>query len=272
MATLPFPCVANPLTAGGIQSAMDALGIDTAILWAVLSVETKGCGFFESRRPEILFERHIFSRLTGGEWDTTAPDVSNPLRGDYGASGDFQYGRLGKAYGLDRSAEEAALQSTSWGLGQILGTNASSVGFATVRDMIAAMTTSEDLQLQATVNFILSNDLQKYLQTKNWAAYANGYNGHDYAKNHYDTNLAKAYTLYQDTMRQPDLTVRAAQLMLMLLGFNPGGIDGVIGSHTLTALHRFQSQSRLALTVTINTNVLTELTAALPPPSALLLS
>lgn len=272
MATLPFPCTATPLSEDGIQSATTALGIDAATLWAMLHVETKGCGYFGSRRPQILFERHLFSRLTHGAWDASAPDVSNPVAGGYGAGGDFQYTRLGKAFSLDPSAQDAALQSASWGLGQVLGSNAVSVGFSNVQDMVAAMAASEDQQLQAVVGYILANKLQQALQTQNWAAYAAGYNGPDYAKYHYDTNLAQAYALYQDASRLPDLTIRAGQLTLFLLGFNPNGIDGVLGPGTLTALHNFQSQQQLPLTTGIDADVLAALTAALPPPPDLSLS
>jgi N-acetylmuramidase len=272
MATLPFSCSAIPLSANAFQNAMDSLGIDSPTLWAMLHVETRGCGYFASRRPQILFERHIFSRLTQGAWDATAPDVSNPLPGGYGASGDFQYSRLGKAYGLDPSAQDAALKSTSWGLGQVLGLNASSVGYQSVRDMVAAMAASEDQQLKAVVSFILTNKLQNALQTQNWAAYAAGYNGENYAQNHYDTNLAETHALYQDPSQLPDLTIRAGQLALFLLGYDPKGIDGAIGPNTLTALHNFQSKQQIPLTTGIDSGVLATLTAALPAPAQLSLS
>jgi hypothetical protein len=272
MAILPFPCNAAPLTASGLQNAMNALGIDSATLWAMLHVETKGCGYFASRRPQILFERHIFSRLTQGAWDSTAPDVSNPQPGGYGAGGDFQYSRLGKAYDLDPSAQDPALKSASWGLGQVLGTNASSLSYQSVQDMVAAMAASEDQQLQAVVSYILTNNLQGALQTRNWASYASGYNGADYARNHYDTNLAQAYALYQDASKLPNLTVRAGQLILFLLGFDPGGIDGTPGPNTLTALHNFQNKQQLPLTIGIDASVLATLTSALPPPPNLSLS
>lgn len=281
MATLPFPCTATPLSANGIQNAIDTLGIDAATLWAMLHVETMGCGYLASRRPQILFERHIFSQLTNGAWDATAPDVSNPVQGGYGASGDFQYTRLGKAYSLNpadpadpsvpTATRSAALASASWGLGQVLGTNAATVGFGAIQDMVAAMTGSEDGQLQAVVGFIQARKLQTALQQQDWATYAGKYNGPNYAKNQYDTKLAQAYALFQDATKVPDLTVRAGQLLLLLLGFNPSGVDGAIGPNTLTALHNFQSQQQLTLTTGIDAGVLATLAAALPQAPDLVL-
>lgn len=37
------------------------------------------------------------------------------------------------------------------------------------------------------------NGLAKHLRTKDWAAFALGYNGKDYKINHYHTKLAAAY-------------------------------------------------------------------------------
>jgi len=276
MATLPFPCVAAPLSANGVQNAINTLGIDAPTLWAMLHVESLGCGYLASRRPQILFERHIFSKLTNGVWDGIAPGVSNPQPGGYGPSGDSQYTRLGQAYGLNAAADPpdpsvptatrtAALQSASWGLGQVLGTNATSVGFASIQDMVTSMTASEDGQLQAVVGFIQANNLQNALQQQDWTTYAEKYNGPGYAKNQYDKRLAQAYALFQDATKIPDLTVRAGQLLLLLLGFNPSGVDGAIGPNTLTALHNFQSQQQLPLTTGIDANAVAALTAALPP-------
>lgn len=282
MATLPFPCTATPLSADGVQTAIDTLGVDAATLWAMLRVETKGCGYLASRRPQILFERHLFSQLTDGAWDATAPDISDPQPGGYGAGGEFQYTRLGEAYSINPADPDdpsvptdtrtAALQSASWGLGQVLGTNAASVGFVSVQDMVTAMADSEDAQLQAVVGFIQANNLQAPLQQQDWATYARRYNGPSYAKNQYDTKLAQAYALFQDATKVPDLNVRAGQLLLLLLGFNPGGVDGALGPKTLAALNSFQSQQGLPLTTGIDASVVASLTAALPAAPNLSLS
>lgn len=274
MATLPYLCSAKPLTADGLQSAMDKLGIDAATLWAMLHVETGCCGYLASRRPQILFERHLFSQLTHGQFDSTAPDVSNPVAGGYGAAGDFQYTRLAKAYTVDPNdpadlsvmtpTRSAALQSASWGLGQVLGANAQHVGFASVSEMVNAMAESEDRQLDAVVGFILDKRLETALQQQRWADYASVYNGPSYARNQYDTRLAQAYALFKDASKRPDLTVRTAQLLLFLLGYDPQGIDGGLGAHTLTALHNFQAAQGLTLTPTIDDGVLDSLVAAMP--------
>src|SRR3989442_13554904 len=84
------------LDAGGIAAACDMLGVHAAELWAVLTVETRGCGFLADRRPLILFERHYFSQLTRGKFDAQVPDISNKQWGGY-SGGVREYDRLGRA-------------------------------------------------------------------------------------------------------------------------------------------------------------------------------
>ncbi len=228
------------LSENGLNSAKRLLGIDLASLWAVLTVETKGCGFLSTRQPVILFERHIFHRLTDGRFDAQAPDLSNPRPGGYGPM-DAQYERLGRAIRLDR---EAALKSASWGLGQIMGFNAGLAGFRNVETMVEAMGRSEDAQLKGVAAYIDSTGLAKPLKRQDWVAFARGYNGEDFKKNKYDEKLALAHARFA-TGTVPNLGVRSAQLYLTYLGYAPGGVDGWFGAMTQAALLRFQADQGL---------------------------
>src|SRR3954452_6107463 len=66
-----------PLDQPGFNAALDLVGGDPEALWSILQVETRGFGFFDDRRPKILYERHIFHARTGGRFDATATDLSN---------------------------------------------------------------------------------------------------------------------------------------------------------------------------------------------------
>ena len=230
----------KPLSEEGLLSAADEIGVGLPALWAVMIVETRGCGFLADRRPQILFERHIFHRRTNGKFDA-APDVSNAVAGGYGAGGAFQYDRLGRAMTFDRIA---ALESTSWGLGQVMGFNATEVGFPDVEAMVNAMCESEDAQFEAMVAFIKKNDLAQYLQKDDWSNFAFHYNGPNFQKNNYDTKLAKAFARYT-VGPLPSLRVRAAQMYLTYLNCSPGGVDGWFGQRTQNALIRFQKQKAM---------------------------
>lgn len=269
MATLPFPCSGLPLSAAGFQSAVTTLGVDAPTVLALLTVETPGCGFLKDMRPQILFERHIFHRLTGGVFDAADPGISNPVPGGYGPGGAAQYARLGAAVALNQAA---ALQSASWGLGQVMGEHFGSLGFSVIDDMITGMCAAEDLQLAAVVHFIMGNNLQSALQTQDWATYARGYNGADYAQNAYDTKLAHYYAQFSNNSNVPDLNVRAAQVYLIFQGFGPLTVDGQLGPATLTALHNFQSANGQTLTPGIDPGVVAALAAAMPATNPLSLT
>lgn len=238
-----FTGTATPLTAQGIEACAARLSVHPAEIWTVLRVETRGCGYFADRRPVILFERHVFSRKTGHRFDAQAPDISNPQAGGYGG-GVKEYERLARALALD---EQAAMESASWGLGQVMGFNATDLGYGSVEQFVTRMMVSEDEQLAALTAFIQKNGLAEPLRHHDWAAFARGYNGPGYEKNQYDKKLAEAYQ-HLTSRPLPDLSVREGQLLLTYLGFEPGSVDGAMGSHTLGALHKFQSQSALPTT------------------------
>lgn len=84
-------------------------------------VETAGKAYFSNGKPKILFEAHIFSRLSNRAFDASHPNISSRTwsRSLY-AGGIAEYGRLEDALKLNVSA---ALQSASWGRFQIMGIN-----------------------------------------------------------------------------------------------------------------------------------------------------
>jgi len=232
----------RPLSDEGMDRVCETLGVADPEVWAVLTVETRGFGFLQDRRPQILFERHIFRRLTDGKYDAENADISNKNPGGY-VSGPGEYARLEKAMGLDR---EAALQSASWGIGQVMGFNYKMADFDTVDDMVKDMVKDEDAQMLAMANFIIHNNLAGALRRHNWASFARGYNGKGFKKNEYDTRLAAAYVKYKTIL--PDLTLRTAQSSLWYIGFEPGPIDGLRGRRTRSALVQFQNRYGLPIT------------------------
>src|SRR3989442_2948435 len=84
-ARMDFVGKATPLSVLGVERARDRIHIGLPELWAVVRVQTRGCGFLADRRPKLLFERHIFHRETGGRFHAQPPDLSQPSAADYGA-------------------------------------------------------------------------------------------------------------------------------------------------------------------------------------------
>ncbi|MNN22095.1 putative peptidoglycan binding domain protein [compost metagenome] len=249
----------RPLSDEGMDEVCDTLGITESEVWAVLTVETRGFGFLTDRRPQILFERHVFRRLTKGAHDAGNADISNPKAGGY-IGGAGEYGRLEKAMQLDKTA---ALQSASWGIGQVMGFNFKVAGFASTDKLVAGMVKDENSQLLAMANFIKGNNLAGALQRNNWVSFARGYNGPEFKRNEYDARLAAAHAKFKVML--PDLSLRTAQAALQYLGMDPGPIDGIRGRRTFSALIRFQEQEGLAETGLLDQDTLERLVAKVFP-------
>lgn len=179
-----------------IKAAKD-LGVEVAVIKAVRDVEAKGTGF-KDEWPVILFERHIFwkqlkkhgkdpSELRHGN-----EDILSAKPGNY-AGGIKEHGRLDRAKTIDI---DAALESASWGMFQIMGFHWQQLGYSSVKQFVKHMHRSEGDHLSAFVKFIKSENLTSFLRIKDWAGFARRYNGKDYKKNKYDTKLASAYVKF----------------------------------------------------------------------------
>ncbi len=155
--------------------------------------------------PKILFEGHLFwkqlkkagldpARFVRGNADI----LFASWRPDSYAGGLAEHDRLERAAAIHRPS---ALRSASWGLFQVLGEHAERLGFADVEAFVTAVSRSEAEQLQVFGRFIVAGryrgkSLLAWLQAKDWAAFAAGYNGPGYARNRYDKKLAAAYAKY----------------------------------------------------------------------------
>lgn len=141
-----------------------------------------------------MFERHRFYRhLDGDRLDRAVSlGLAYPRWGErpYPKGSDAVYAEIDSACGID---EEAALLSTSWGLGQIMGENCRYAGCSDVHQMVAAAIASESNQLTQMVHFIKASGLADELQRQDWAGFARHYNGPAYQRNQYDMKLAAAY-------------------------------------------------------------------------------
>jgi peptidoglycan hydrolase-like protein with peptidoglycan-binding domain len=249
----------EPLSGQGVADAADLLGVQQSILWTVVTVETAGCGFLRDRRPVVLFERHEFRRRTAGRYDASNPDISGPP-GGYGQGGANQHDRLARAVALDR---RAALESASWGLGQIMGYNAGLAGYADAESMVEQFCKGEDAQLLGMAHFIRNSKLHLALNRQAWADFARGYNGPAYAKNQYDQKLSDVHARLE-ARGMPDLSLRAVQLLLLYEGLDPGPVDGFAGPRTRAAIARFRSGNNLGDSEASDDGLLAALMARLP--------
>lgn len=189
--------MSKKITTAQIYEQALNLGIEYAALRAVIEVECKGAGFNADDTPVILFERHVFrQRLIANGQATIAdtamrkrPDLCNKTAGGYGLYS-AQHSRLNDATQYHRTS---ALESASWGLGQVMGYHWQSLGYPSLQSFINAMYRDEASQLDVMCRFIRVNNLVNALKNKDWKSFARGYNGPAYAKNSYDVKLGNAY-------------------------------------------------------------------------------
>lgn len=190
------------LTNEQIKDLANKHDIEYAGLKAVVEVEASGKGFIGDV-PKILYEPHIMHRLlTKKNYITIRdnlmkahPNLCYPRWGTYkyGAES-IQHRRLEIASQFNR---DTALESCSWGLGQVMGFHWKSLGYESLQAFINDMYESEAKQLEAMIRFIKVNGLLLALKNKDWVKFARGYNGSGYAKNKYHIKLANAYAKYK---------------------------------------------------------------------------
>lgn len=186
------------------KTAATRLGVATAALRAFVEVEAGGDGFLKDGRPKILFERHIFfKRLAAARGQLLAdntykrfPDICNPSAGGYAkgatveARGIAEHVRLSLAAETDR---ECALESASWGAGQVMGYHWKTCKYPTLQAFINDAY-KEAGQLEIMVRFLEANPaIVGAMKRKDWVSVAKGYNGAGYEKNKYDQKLEAAY-------------------------------------------------------------------------------
>ncbi len=237
------------------------IGVGEDEIHAVIDVEAAGNGFDRHGRPKMLFEPHVFYRnLPAGKKRDLAVSMGLAYRtwrpNNYPND---SYPRLLQAMEID---ETAALKAASWGMGQILGENAVSIGYDSPQDMVEKFKESEGNQLEGIIRFIKANNLDDELRAHNWAGFARGYNGPNYAVNGYDKKLSAAYEKWAripdtpwtapDNDNRPNRSVigrgsrgddvKAWQSILLTWGsdLGPWGADGVFGNSTEKATIEWQ--------------------------------
>lgn len=174
---------------------------------AIMDVEARGSGFDAKGRPAMLYEPHVFWRLLGpGEKRNAAvkKGLAYEKWGTMAYPRDSSYPRLIEAMKID---EEVALQSASWGMGQVMGFNHKAAGYPSAKAMVTAFLDDEETHLFAMIRFIIASGLDDELRRHDWRGFARGYNGPGFEKNGYDKKLAAAFAKWsriKDTPLPPD--------------------------------------------------------------------
>lgn len=186
----------NKITNLQIREIAKNNGIEYAALKAFLEVESGGTGF-DSKTGKIIiqFEPTWFKRLNT-DWRRDTKNVvwqSNKV-----STQSIEWPAFNSAFASD---PDAAMQSTSIGLPQIMGFHFKTLGYKSVGDMWDDFKRGEYYQVLALVRFIKADpSLYKALQKHDWHMVAYIYNGAKYKemakiwkREPYNISLEKAY-------------------------------------------------------------------------------
>jgi len=178
--------------------------IDLKILKAIIKVESWGFGFAEDGKSIIQFEYSWFKRKAAKEyadylklktfkskvpimnyWDTVLNNQVSNQRNEWFA--------FNAAFKINA---DAAMQSTSIGMMQIMGFHYSELGFKTVGEMWDYAKISEKNQIELALRFIKMNpSLYQAVKEHDFKQIAFSYNGKNYPKFNYDRRLETAFNL-----------------------------------------------------------------------------
>ena len=179
-------------------------GIEPATLLAVAEVESGGRALYHvkgAQEPAIRFEGHYFDRRLSGRVRDQArkAGLSSPEAGRVRnpKTQSERWLLLERAMFIHK---KAALESTSWGLGQIMGAHWEWLGYGSVDELVAEARNSVGGQIGLMLNFIEKAGLKTALQAKDWRNFARRYNGPAFARNQYDTRMATAYERWNKSL------------------------------------------------------------------------
>ncbi|MGF7005784.1 N-acetylmuramidase domain-containing protein [Aminobacter sp. BE322] len=240
-----------------IERIAARMKIEPAALQAVVEVESAGQVFALVKgrnEPLIRFEGHYFDqRLKGmarelGRRQGLASPVAGKVKNPKDQPG--RWALLAKAMRIDK---QAALESISIGVGQVMTAHWAKLGYDGVDAMIADARSGIDGQIETMARYIEKFGLVDELQRLDFPAFKRGYNGPQ--ANGYERLMAKAYERISGEapvsaatgmlrMGSKGAKVRELQALLVRAG-HPVKVDGDFGPTTRDAVRAFQKANRI---------------------------
>lgn len=244
-------------TSDEIEKAARAFGLEPAALLAIAEIESAGQVFAKvdgRNEPLIRFEGHYFDRRLSGDKQeqaraaglaaSSAGAIANPR------SQAARWQMIEQAAEIDH---QAAYESTSWGLGQVMGSHWLWLGFDNVDALVNEARSGAAGQARLMARYIEKAGLTNALNAHDWEAVGHGYNGPGFRKNAYHIKLAEAYQRHIDGTASNDRVMQVGargelvselQEALLALGYAVD-TDGIYGPGTAKTVQKFQSDHGL---------------------------
>lgn len=252
-----------------VKAAAAKYNVPVANVMAVVEVESAGAIYARvdgRNEPVIRWEGHYFDRRLQGARRELArrQGLASPKAGKVRNPGSQQarWDKLVKpATAIDA---DAAFQSMSWGVGQVMGSHAKALGFADAKELAAHARSGVAGQVDLMMRYCKEFDLIDELQRGDFRGFARGYNGPK-APGSYAKNMAAAAKRYSapldltGTAKDPakaerastmlrmgsrGAKVRVAQSLLVRAG-HAVTVDGDFGAATKKAVKAFQTKHRI---------------------------
>ena len=178
-----------------IEREANRIGVEEAALKAFIKVESAGSGFAKDGKIKIQFEPHVFR--------SRAKDAPRTLWNQNKVDRQSQeWIAYNDAF---RHNPNAAMESTSIGLGQVMGYHYKRLGYPDALSMWEDAKKGEDRQVWQMAEFIRTDKrLTNALRSKNWHLVATYYNGAKYREQAarlkivpYDKQMERAYNQYK---------------------------------------------------------------------------
>ncbi|GLZ81297.1 hypothetical protein Afil01_61040 [Actinorhabdospora filicis] len=179
-----------------IAEQATALTIPSHAAAGIMKVESGGATFNAATDKTIIrFENHVFWKYWGkankdsfnAHFDFERTAGGKPFHGHKwresatGEWSDFHGDQEAEwrviAFAASLGGQENAYKSASWGAGQVMGFNHSTVGFNTAVEMAAQYNKSERSQITGIFEYIRENNLAQAVRDADYATVAAGYNG-----------------------------------------------------------------------------------------------
>lgn len=236
----------------GTKLAAD-LGVQPESLLAVGEVESAGVVAWKvggQDMPPIRFEGHYFhKRLKGAQLESAvSAGLASPKVGGVKNPNSYaaRYALLERARKINKNA---ANESTSWGLGQVMGAHWKKLGFDSVQDLVDMAVSGVDGQLEVMSRYIKAFGLTDELYSHDWQAFSDQYNGPASRMNRYKEKIAAAYIMYGKYLAgkvdAKDTLIAGYQTSLKKLGYYEGAINGENTKPYRIAVKEFQHDNGL---------------------------
>jgi hypothetical protein len=265
----------TPAVIDAVHRAAQALKVPTPNLLACIEVESNGVIFArieqsdgETRdEPLIRWEGHYFDKRLGSNARAVARKrgLAHPQAGGI-KNPNSQQARWDKLLWPAMAInDEAAIESVSWGVGQVMGAHWQRLGFASPQELMNRTREGAHGQIDVMLRYCAKFGLIDELQRGDFAGFARGYNGPNYKKYSYDTKMAKRAKAWAAELKGQPLTnvparsakaasmvrmgtegakVRQVQQLLKRAGYGIE-VDGDFGPATKEAVKRFQEAQGL---------------------------